>query len=150
MDDNEDGGRWENLGSNIVRDYNERTISVPNSVVELIFEGPNEEDDGYAHWAFEENHSWIILSDLKLEGEFEEIDWVKRYELRNDGRVRVPDRLFRPTDKTDDPLEQVVPPKVAMEIGEQRYFFTWTGWAEQGPNAVILITLDDLGFSSPS
>lgn len=150
MGDNEDDGRWKNLGSNAVRENAERTISVPNPVVELVFEGPNEEDDGYAHWAFEENHGWIILSDQELEGEFEEIDRVKRYKLRNDGRVRVPDRFFRPEDQVDDPLEQDVPPKVAMEPSEQRFFFTWTGWEKQGPNAVILITLDDLDFSSPS
>lgn len=150
MGDNEDDGRWQNLGSNAVRENAERTISIPNTVAELVFDGPDEEDDGYAHWAFEERHGWIILSDRELRGEFEEIDRVKRYKLREDGRTRIPDRLFNPAENPNETTDQVVPSHVAMDPGEQRFFFTWTEWAAEGPNAVILITLDDLDFSSPS
>lgn len=151
----ESRGKWELLGGNKIRAHEhpdggvERLISVPRDVIELIFQGPDEDNDGTAYWAYEKEQGWIILSDEKLDGDLLKLRNLNSYTLRNNNSVRIPNVLFNTINKDKLTLEQGVLEHVALAEGDTYHFFTWSTWGEGRPNAVILVKIESLGIPGP-
>ncbi|QZY01173.1 hypothetical protein [Halobaculum rubrum] len=151
-------GRWEWLGENTVRDNKDGYfISLPadpGGVEELIFSAPeNAELAGY--WSWDRAAGWILLSEQQLRhGDEHNGDLISayppKYDLRNGGRIEIPDMLFAGSDDPQSDFDQRVPSHVAMNAGETRHFFTWSEWGESGPNAMVLLSMKDLDIPGPS
>ncbi|WP_123538168.1 hypothetical protein [Halosimplex salinum] len=170
-----DEPHWIPLGVNEVRiNDGGGMISIPKELIDAGILQENKLGDStehYGYWSYERENGWILLgnealtnnenrvTDIASDGGVYETDdtdgdfkFAKRYKLRQDGRLQIPDRFFSPVadiESAQDTTEQVVPEQAAMTEGEQRFFMTWSEWLKSDPKVAVLFRMDHLPFKSP-